>query len=162
MIEGISIKVGDNINTDIIIPVRYCNETNPLILGKHCFEGLEDIANKIVNQKILVAGKNFGCGSSRETAPLAILGSGISCIIAKSYARIFFRNCIYTGLYPIICEKASDDCKNNDWIKIDFDTETINNITSNNQYTFNFQIYGIARNILKSSGFVNYMKNLTC
>jgi 3-isopropylmalate/(R)-2-methylmalate dehydratase small subunit len=159
MIEGLSIKAGDDINTDIIIPVRYCNETDPLKLGKHCFEGLKEIYNKISNQKILIAGNNFGCGSSRETAPLAILGCGISCIVAKSYARIFYRNCIYTGLYPIICEKASCECKDNDRLKINLETGTIINQTTKCKYTFNLQIKGTPKLILKSGGFINYMKN---
>lgn len=133
--KGTVIKYGDNIDTDVIIPARYLNTSLPEELAKHCMEDIDaDFVNKVQNGDIMVGGANFGCGSSREHAPIAIKASGISCVIAESFARIFFRNSLNIGLPILECPEAAKDIENGDIVSINFDTGVITNETKNKQY----------------------------
>lgn len=133
--QGTVIKYGDNIDTDVIIPARYLNTWLPEELAKHCMEDIDkDFASKIKPGDIVVGGANFGCGSSREHAPIAIKASGISCVIAKDFARIFYRNAINIGLPILECAEASADIENGDEVAVDFDTGVITNMTKNKTY----------------------------
>ena len=133
-VNGKCIKYGDNIDTDVIIPARYLNTSDHQELAKHCMEDIDkDFATKAKTANIIVAGSNFGCGSSREHAPVAIKASGIECVIAKSFARIFFRNSINIGLPILECEEA-DKIDENDEIEIDFDNGVVTNKTKNEKY----------------------------
>ncbi|HHT10503.1 MAG TPA: 3-isopropylmalate dehydratase small subunit [Candidatus Atribacteria bacterium] len=135
MIKGKVIQYGDNVDTDVIIPARYLTATDPLELAKHCMEDLDpDFQKKLDNNSIIVAGKNFGCGSSREHAPLAIKGSGIKAIIASSFARIFYRNAINIGLPILELEEAKIRLLSEDEIDIDIQRGTITNLTQNKIY----------------------------
>lgn len=133
--QGKVIKYGDNIDTDVIIPARYLNTWLPEELAKHCMEDIDkDFATRVQKGDIMVGGANFGCGSSREHAPIAIKASGISCVIAKDFARIFFRNAINIGLPILECAEASADIDADDEVSIDFDTGVITNLTKNKTY----------------------------
>lgn len=136
--NGTVFKYGDNIDTDVIIPARYLNSSDPKELAKHCMEdAISSSVNFVENVKngdIIVAEKNFGCGSSREHAPIAIKASGISCVIAKTFARIFYRNAINIGLPIIECNEAAEKIKMGDNIEVDFTTGVITNITKNEKY----------------------------
>lgn len=133
--QGKVIKYGDNIDTDVIIPARYLNTWLPEELAKHCMEDIDkDFVSKVQKGDIMVGGANFGCGSSREHAPIAIKASGISCVIAKDFARIFFRNAINIGLPILECGEASADIEAGDEVSVDFDTGVITNITKNKTY----------------------------
>ena len=133
--QGTVIKYGDNIDTDVIIPARYLNTWLPEELAKHCMEDIDkDFASKIKPGDIMVGGANFGCGSSREHAPIAIKASGISCVIAKDFARIFYRNAINIGLPILECAEASADIENGDEVAVDFDTGVLTNMTKNKTY----------------------------
>ncbi|NLM62637.1 MAG: 3-isopropylmalate dehydratase small subunit [Clostridiales bacterium] len=128
-------KYGDNIDTDVIIPARYLNTTDHAELASHCMEDIDkEFIKNVEAGDVMVAGRNFGCGSSREHAPIAIKASGISCVIAKSFARIFYRNAINTGLAIIECEEAADKIENGDRVEVDFDSGTIKNLTRNEVY----------------------------
>ena len=133
--KGTVIKYGDNIDRDVIIPARYLNTSLPEELAKHCMEDIDaDFVNKVQNGDIMVGGANFGCGSSREHAPIAIKASGISCVIAESFARIFFRNSLNIGLPILECPEAAKDIESGDVVSINFDTGVITNETKNKQY----------------------------
>lgn len=129
--QGLVFKYPDNVDTDVIIPARYLNTSNAQELAKHC---MEDIDTEFVKQvkpgDVMVAGWNFGCGSSREHAPLVIKTCGTGCVIAKSFARIFYRNAINIGLPILECEQAAEEIKAGDEVKVDFDTGVITNITT--------------------------------
>lgn len=128
-------KYGDNIDTDVIIPARYLASQDHKELASHCMEDIDkDFHAKIKDGDIIVAGLNFGCGSSREHAPVAIKASGISCVIAKNFARIFYRNAINIGLAILECEEASEKIDDKDIIEIDFNTGVITNKTKNETY----------------------------
>ncbi len=132
--KGNCIKYGDNIDTDVIIPARYLNTSEKSELAKHCMEDIDkEFQNKIKTSNIMIAGNNFGCGSSREHAPVSIKASGIDCVIAKSFARIFYRNSINIGL-PILECKDVDRIDENDFVEIDFDNGKVMNITKNEEY----------------------------
>lgn len=134
ILKGKVHKFEDDINTDDIIAAKYLVTTDPLELGKHCMETIDkDFAKRLSKGDIIVAGKNFGCGSSREHAPLSIKGIGISCVIAKSFARIFYRNAINIGL-PIIEIKEADEIKSQDELEIDLDKGEVKNITEGRIY----------------------------
>ena len=125
----------DNVDTDVIIPARYLNTSDPKELASHCMCDIDaDFVHRVKPGDIIVAGWNFGCGSSREHAPLAIKESGISCVIAKTFARIFYRNAINIGLPILECEEASDKIDAGDEVAIDFDTGVITNLTKNETY----------------------------
>lgn len=157
--NGKVIKYGDNIDTDVIIPARYLNTSDPAELAKHCMEDIDkDFVSKVSRGDIIVAGKNFGCGSSREHAPIAIKECGVACVIAKSFARIFFRNSINIGLAILECEQAADAIENGDVVDINFDTGVITDVTSGE--VFKAQPFPeFMQNIIKSDGLVNYTKN---
>ena len=128
-------KYGDNIDTDVIIPARHLNTANHKELASHCMEDIDtEVVHKVKDGDIMVGGWNFGCGSSREHAPIAIKESGISCVIAKTFARIFYRNAINIGLAILECEEASDKIQDGDEVAIDFDTGIITNVTRNETY----------------------------
>ena len=128
-------KYGDNIDTDVIIPARLLNTANHKELASHCMEDIDtEFVHKVKDGDIMVGGWNFGCGSSREHAPIAIKESGISCVIAKTFARIFYRNAIKIGLAILECEEASDKIQDGDEVAIDFDTGIITNVTRNETY----------------------------
>jgi len=122
-------KFGDNVDTDVIIPVRYCSTTDVQEFGKHCMEGIDpDFHLKVKPGDVLVAGNNFGCGSSREPAPLAIKAAGISCIIARTFARIFYRNAFNIGLPILECADGPDDIEEGHEIQVDLDTGEIRDL----------------------------------
>ena len=133
--KGYVHKYGDNVDTDVIIPARYLNTPDHKELAAHCMEDIDkEFVNKVKENDIMVGGFNFGCGSSREHAPIAIKASGVSCVIAKTFARIFYRNAINIGLAILECEEASDKIQAGDEVAIDFDTGIITNITRNESY----------------------------
>lgn len=135
-IEGKVLKYGDNINTDEIIPACYLDTTDSKELAKHCMEGLDkDFLNKVKDKKILVAGRNFGCGSSREHAPIALKEAGVTCIIALSFARIFFRNAINIGLPVMECQEAVKKAEEGDRMQIDTGEGTIKNLSKEECYS---------------------------
>ena len=133
--NGVVFKYGDNVDTDVIIPARYLNSSDPSELAAHCMEDIDkDFISKVQNGDIMVATKNFGCGSSREHAPLAIKCAGVSCVIASTFARIFYRNAINIGMPILECEEAANDIENGNEVSINFDTGVITNITKNKTY----------------------------
>lgn len=155
---GKVIKYGDNIDTDVIIPARYLNTSLPEELAKHCMEDIDkDFAKKVNNGDIMVGGVNFGCGSSREHAPIAIKASGISCVIAESFARIFFRNSINIGLPILECPEASKDIDGGDEVDIDFDTGLITNKTKNKTYHA-AAFPEFMQELINAGGLVKYFK----
>jgi 3-isopropylmalate/(R)-2-methylmalate dehydratase small subunit len=130
-VTGKVFKYGANVDTDVIIPARYLNQSDPKELALHCMEDIDaDFVNNVSDGDIIVAGPNFGCGSSREHAPVAIKASGISCVIAPSFARIFYRNSINIGLPIMESAEASEGIKAGDRIEVDFDSGEIKNITT--------------------------------
>lgn len=132
---GTVIKYGDNVDTDVIIPARYLNTSDKKELALHCMEDLDpDFANKVKSGAIIVAGENFGCGSSREHAPIAIKASGVSLVIAKSFARIFYRNAINIGLAIVECPEAAEGIEDKDMIEADLDKGEIIDKTSGKSY----------------------------
>ncbi len=157
--HGKVLKYGDNVDTDVIIPARYLNSADPKELASHCMEDLDkDFTNKVHPGDIIVAGYNFGCGSSREHAPIAIKESGISCVIARSFARIFYRNSINIGLAILECEEACDKIFDGDEVEIDFDTGIIKNLTKNEAYQAQ-PFPDFIKGIINSNGLLNYLKN---
>ena len=133
--KGLVHKYGDNVDTDVIIPARYLNIADKKELATHCMEDIDTNFVKVVNQgDVMVAGVNFGCGSSREHAPMVIKESGISCVIAKTFARIFYRNAINIGLAILECPEASEGIDAGDEVAVDFDTGVITNLTKNETY----------------------------
>ena len=128
-------KYGDNVDTDVIIPARYLNTASHKELAAHCMEDIDkDFVNKVQQGDIIVADKNFGCGSSREHAPIAIKASGISCVIASTFARIFYRNSINIGLPILECDEAAKDIEDGDMVSVNYDTGVIVNETKNKKY----------------------------
>ena len=135
MIKGKVHKYGDHVDTDVIIPARYCTSFREEELAPHCLEDLDkDFVKNAKPGDFLMAGENFGCGSSRENAPLAIKGAGVSCVIAKNYARIFFRNSINIGLPILESSEAVDGTENGDQLEIDLQKGTIYNITKDRTF----------------------------
>ena len=133
--QGTVHKYGDNVDTDVIIPARYLNTSSHKELAAHCMEDIDiDFTKKVKTGDIMVAEKNFGCGSSREHAPIAIKASGISCVIASTFARIFYRNAINIGLPILECDTAAKEIKSGDEVSIDFDTGIITDITTGKTY----------------------------
>ena len=133
--QGHVFKYGDNVDTDVIIPARYLNTADAKELAKHCMEDIDtEYVNNVQPGDIMVAGWNFGCGSSREHAPLVIKTCGTGCVIAKSFARIFYRNAINIGMPILECEAAADEIQPGDEVSIDFDTGIITNITAGKTY----------------------------
>ena len=124
--NGTVFKYGDNVDTDVIIPARYLNSSDPAELAQHCMEDIDkDFVNNVHKGDIIVADKNFGCGSSREHAPIAIKAAGVSCVIAETFARIFYRNAINIGLPIIECPEAAKNIEAGDTVEVNFDTGMI-------------------------------------
>ena len=134
-VTGTVHKYGDNVDTDVIIPARYLNTADHKELASHCMEDIDkDFVKNVKEGDIIVATENFGCGSSREHAPIAIKASGISCGIATTFARIFYRNAINTALPILECKEASERIENGDKVEVNFDTGVITNLTKNETY----------------------------
>lgn len=157
--KGTVFKYGDNVDTDVIIPARYLNSTSGEELAKHCMEDIDkDFTKNVKVGDIIVAEKNFGCGSSREHAPLSIKCAGVSCVIAKSFARIFYRNSINIGLPIIECEEAADAIKNGDIVSVDFDSGIITDETTGEK--FRGQAFPeFMQKIIDSEGLINYINS---
>ena len=133
--KGKVFKYGDNVDTDVIIPARYLNVSSGEELAKYCMIDIDkDFVNNVHKGDIIVAEKNFGCGSSREHAPLAIKCAGVSCVIASTFARIFYRNAINIGLPILECDEAARDIKAGDEVSVDFNTGVITNVTTGKSY----------------------------
>ena len=157
--NGNAIKYGDNVDTDVIIPARYLNTIDKKELASHCMEDIDkDFVKKVKPGDIMVGGANFGCGSSREHAPIAIKHSGVSCVIAKTFARIFFRNSINIGLAILECPEASEKIEAGDSVSVDFDTGIITNETKNETYQAE-PFPDFVKEIIKNDGLMNYLKN---
>lgn len=156
IIRGRVWKFGKNIDTDVIIPAVYCNITNPNELAKHCMEGIDpDFAKKITKDDIIVADSNFGCGSSREVAPLTIKSTGISCVIATSFARIFFRNAINIGLPIFECSECFNTTNERDELEIDTTYGIIRNLTTGRELKVT-PLPEFIQNIVNLGGLMNY------
>ena len=152
------IKYGNNVDTDVIIPARYLNTSNESELAAHCFGDLDkDFIEKSKNRKVIIAGENFGCGSSREHAPISIKASGIKLIIAESFARIFFRNAINIGLPVIVNPEAAKDINDGDNIEVDLDKGIIRNITNGKEFKTN-PFPDFIQKIIEKGGYVNFIK----
>ena len=157
--EGRVFKFGSNVDTDVIIPARYLNVPDPAELAKHCMEDIDkEFVNKVSEGDIIVADKNFGCGSSREHAPIAIKAAGVSCVIAETFARIFYRNAINIGLPIIECPEAAKNIEEGNEIEVDFDSGKIYNKTKDEEY------HGQAfpefmQKIISNGGLINYINN---
>lgn len=158
--KGITFKYPDNVDTDVIIPARYLNSQDAKELAQHCMEDIDkDFVNKVHEGDIMVGGWNFGCGSSREHAPLVIKTSGISCVIAKSFARIFYRNSINIGLPILECEAAAEEIQAGDEVSVDFDTGIITDHTT--QKTYQAEPFPeFIQNIIKKGGLLASLKEM--
>ncbi len=155
--EGTVWKFGDNVDTDVIIPAPYLVTTNSGELGKHCMEGLDPtFSQKVRPGDIIVAGKNFGCGSSREHAPMAIKGSGISCVVAESFARIFFRNAFNMGLAIFEAPNVSEGVQAGDRLSVNQDTGEIMNHTTGRHFLAN-PIPPFMQALLEAGGLMSYV-----
>lgn len=154
---GTVFKYGNNVDTDVIIPARYLNSSDPAELATHCMEDIDaDFVKKVNKGDIIVAEKNFGCGSSREHAPIAIKAAGVSCVIAETFARIFYRNAINIGLPIIECEEASRNIGAGDEVEIDFDSGVIVNKTKGQ--TYQGQAFpAFMQEIIRAEGLMNYI-----
>ena len=152
-------KYGDNVDTDVIIPARYLNSSDAKELAAKCMVDIDpDFVNRVKPGDIIVANKNFGCGSSREHAPLAIKTAGISCVIAETFARIFYRNAINIGLPIIECPEASRAIEAGDEIEVDFDSGTIFNRTRNESYKGQ-AFPPFMQKIISAGGLINYINS---
>lgn len=150
-------KYGDNVDTDVIIPARYLNSSDPAELAKHCMEDIDkEFVSKVVKGDIMVANKNFGCGSSREHAPISIKAAGISCVIAETFARIFYRNAINIGLPIIECVQAAREINAGDRVEIDFDSGVITDVTTGKSYQGQ-AFPPFMQKIIAAEGLMNYI-----
>ncbi len=157
-IKGDAWKYGDDINTDLIIPARRMSTSEPEELAKYCLEDEDpDFVKKMKTGDILVGLKNFGCGSSREHAPLAIKHAGVSLVIAKTFARIFFRNCINIGLPILEAKECAEEAKTGDRFEVDLDQGVIKNITQGKTYQ-STPFPGFMQEIVRAGGLINYLK----
>lgn len=157
--KGTVFKYGDNIDTDVIIPARYLNSSDPAELASHCMEDIDkEFIRRVKKGDIIVAEKNFGCGSSREHAPIAIKAAGVSCVIAETFARIFYRNAINIGLPIIECPEAAAAIEAGDEVEVDFDTGTITDVTKKTSYQGQ-AFPEFMQRIIDAEGLVNYINN---
>ena len=157
--HGKVFKYGDNVDTDVIIPARYLNTSDANELAAHCMEDIDkDFVKNVKKGDIIVAGYNFGCGSSREHAPLVIKTCGSGCVIAKSFARIFYRNAINIGMPILECPEACDEISAGDEVSIDFDSGEIKDITTGKSY-FAQPFPPFIQNIIKAGGLLASIKN---
>lgn len=156
--KGIVHKYGDHVDTDVIIPARFLNQPDPAILASHCMEDIDaTFARRVQPGDIMVAGSNFGCGSSREHAPLAIKASGIACVVAENFARIFFRNAINIGLPVLECAAAARAAENGDELSIDLEGGVITNLSRDESYTASpFPFF--MQQLIAAGGLVNYIR----
>jgi 3-isopropylmalate/(R)-2-methylmalate dehydratase small subunit len=155
---GKAYKYGENVDTDVIIPARYLVTSDPAELAKHCMEDLDaGFAKKVRPGDIIVAGRNFGCGSSREHAPLAIKGAGVACVLAPSFARIFYRNAFNTGLPILECEEAAEKISAGDEIEVDYTKGLILNVTKGENYLAEAFPPFISK-IIESGGLAGYVR----
>lgn len=155
--EGRAFKYGDNIDTDVIIPARYLNTADPAELAEHCMVDIDPtFIDRVEEGDIMVGRRNFGCGSSREHAPIAIKASGISCVIAETFARIFYRNAINIGLPIMECPEASREIKEGDRVSVDFDTGVITDITTGKTYEAE-PFPPFMQELISAGGLVNYL-----
>ena len=156
--SGFVHKYGDNVDTDVIIPARYLNTSDHKELASHCMEDIDkDFVKNVKQGDIIVANMNFGCGSSREHAPIAIKASGISCVIASTFARIFYRNAINIGLPILECDAAAKDIDNGNEVEINFDTGVITNITKGKTYQAQ-PFPDFIKEIINKGGLLNSLK----
>ncbi len=157
--KGTVFKYGDNVDTDVIIPARYLNTSDPAELAVHCMEDIDaDFMKRVKKGDIIVAEKNFGCGSSREHAPIAIKAAGVSCVIAETFARIFYRNAINIGLPIIECPEAAKGIEAGDEVEVDFDSGVITDVTKGT--SFQGQAFPeFMQKIIASEGLINYINN---
>lgn len=157
--EGRVFKYGSNVDTDVIIPARYLNVPDASELAKHCMEDIDkEFVNKVTDGDIIVADKNFGCGSSREHAPIAIKAAGVSCVIAETFARIFYRNAINIGLPIIECPETAKGIEDGDQVEVDFDSGKIYNKTKGTE--FQGQAFPeFMQNIISNGGLINHINN---
>lgn len=155
--NGHVFKYGDNVDTDVIIPARYLNSSDPAELATHCMEDIDkDFITKVKKGDIIVATKNFGCGSSREHAPIAIKAAGVSCVIAETFARIFYRNAINIGLPIVECPEAACAIEAGDEVEVNFDTGVITDVTKGT--TYQGQAFPeFMQKIIAAEGLVNYI-----
>ena len=159
LLRGNAWKYGDNVDTDVIIPARYLNTSNPLELAHHCMEDIDStFAKEFHPNDVVVAGENFGCGSSREHAPIAIKASGASIVIAKSFARIFFRNAINIGLPILEHPIFSDECSKGDEIEVDLNAGILRNVTIGREYQCSSFPKEIQK-LIAQGGLINYTKD---
>jgi len=159
IIQGRVFKFGDDLDTDAILPGQYLSISNPEELAKHCMEGYQqDFPQKIKQGDIFVGGSNFGCGSSREHAPIAIKAAGVSCVIAKSFARIFYRNGINIGLPLFECAEAYEGIDEGDTVQINTNNGLIKNLTKGTQFQA-MPLPDFIKDIIMSGGLVEYVKN---
>ena len=158
--KGTVFKYPDNVDTDVIIPARYLNTADAKELAKHCMEDIDaDYVNRLKPGDVMVAGWNFGCGSSREHAPLVIKTCGTGCVIAKSFARIFYRNAINIGLPILECEAAAEEIQAGDEVSVDFDTGVITDHTT--QKTYQAEPFPeFIQNIIKKGGLLASLKEM--
>jgi len=158
ILKGKAHKYGSNVNTDEIIPARYLNTTDPAVLAKYCMEDIDkEFVKKVKKGDIMVAENNFGCGSSREHAPIAIKAAGISAVIANSFARIFFRNAINIGLPILECPKAVKAIKSGDELEINLNQGIIKNLTKKEEYKAQ-PFPEFMQKIIKAGGLLGYIK----
>ena len=158
-VKGRVFKYGDNVDTDVIIPARYLNTSDPKELASHCMEDIDlDFVKKVQDGDIIVANKNFGCGSSREHAPLAIKTAGVSCVIASTFARIFYRNAINIGLPILECDEAVKAIDAGDELEVDFATGGIKNLTKNESYKGE-PFPEFMQKIIDNNGLIGYINN---
>ncbi|HCJ56087.1 MAG TPA: 3-isopropylmalate dehydratase small subunit [Clostridiaceae bacterium] len=158
MMTGRAFKYGDNIDTDVIIPARYLNSSDAQELAEHCMEDLDkNFVNEAKQGDFIVAGKNFGCGSSREHAPIAIKASGVSLVIAETFARIFYRNAINIGLPIMECPDAAKEIEAGDEISVDIKTGAIKNITKSKEHKA-APFPEFMQDIINAGGLINYIK----
>ena len=156
--KGQVFRFGDNVDTDVIIPARYLNTSDPKELATHCMEDIDvNFVKNVKEGDIIVADKNFGCGSSREHAPIAIKAAGVSCVIAKTFARIFYRNAINIGLPILECEEAAEGIEAGNEVAIDFDTGVITNLTKGETYKAQ-PFPPFMQEIIKANGLINKIK----
>ncbi|AIY79718.1 3-isopropylmalate dehydratase small subunit [Clostridium botulinum] len=158
-VKGRVFKYGDNVDTDVIIPARYLNTSNHKELSSHCMEDIDkEFVNNVRDGDIIVANKNFGCGSSREHAPIAIKAAGISCVIASTFARIFYRNSINIGLPILECDEAVKNINHGDELEVDFSTGIIKNLSKNEQYQG--EVFPeFMQKIIDNDGLIGYIRN---
>ena len=159
--RGTVFKYGDNVDTDVIIPARYLNTSDAKELAAHCMEDIDaNFVKNVKNGDIIVADKNFGCGSSREHAPIAIKAAGVSCVIAKTFARIFYRNAINIGLPILESEAAAEAVENGDELEVNFDTGEIRNLTKKESY-MGQAFPEFMQAIIQADGLVRYINSQT-